>query len=309
MRVYKAAVKGTNAMDSLIPWFVSGRLALLTTAVLLLGGCEEHYTGMGERSLQVEPECVCNCTGGGEDDAGPGVLNEDILGFTYRFTSLEATAPIAGDNAAALNDFFTDGIEANTLNVMLQVKAFTPDEALEMRASGATYREAEKDYLLEESGSRIVCSMEGASFESTELSSLAFGLADLSEPLPVVNLWIAGRFSPSGDTIDRGRLVGALRTEDTKRIKLSGLTLDGLLRLVQAVPELDLDNDGEADAYLFEGNYTAKKVDGPETDAGTDAGTDAEADAGADAGADAETDAGNDAETDAGDDASNDAGE
>ena len=257
-----------------------GRFAIAVVAVSTLVGCEEHYTGMGERALTVEPECVCNCTGGGEDDSGPGVLDDDILGFTYRFTSLEATAPIAGDNAAALNDFFTDGIKANTLNVMLQVKAFTPDDALEMRASGAAYREAEKDYLLEESGSQILCAMEGASFESTELSSLAFGLADLSEPLPVVNLWIAGRFSRDGTSVDRGRLVGALRTEDTKRIKLSGLTLDGLLRLVQAVPELDLDNDGEADAYLFEGNYTAKKVDVPGTDAGTDAGTEAGTDAG-----------------------------
>ncbi len=285
------------------------RVAVAAVTASALVGCEEHYTGMGERALQTGPECVCNCAGGGEDDAGPGVLDENVLGFTFRFTSLEATAPIAGDNAAALNDFFTEGIEANTLNVMLRVQEYTPDEALEMRAGGAAYRDAEKDYLLEESGSRIVCSMEGASFESTELSSLAFGLADLSEPLPVVNLSIAGRFSRDGTSIDRGRLVGALRTEDTKRIKLSGLTLDGLLRLVQAVPELDLDNDGEPDAYRFEGTYTAEKVAVAGDDAGTDAGTDAESDAGTDAESDAGTDATSDAGWEGGPEAGSDAGQ
>lgn len=248
-------------------------LCLLVSAC----GLDETYTGMGSGALPGDPlnpipveatvdiQLDIQCVGPGNSDvveepeSTPMDL-ESLEGYAYRFTSLALSKPLSGTIGQGLNDFFAKEIGEGRLHVLL--KAFADDREagtllFKIGAGGVSG----SNYQYSGTPGDLMTDLYGGHFVTAEPSFLAFPNSLLTPPeLPISNLELEGVIAADGSGISQGVLVGALTLEDAKGITLMGSTFDKLLESMKVNPDLDLDDDGTADAYSFKGTFEATAV-------------------------------------------------
>ena len=247
----------------------SGWLAL---SLLSLSGCsvDEQYTGMGDEALPGSPlrqgdeTPVCSCPGGGNgggpaDD--PVLTAEDLTGLAFRFDSLELSQPLPGALGDALNRYFRDEIDKDTLNVMVHVTAEDREAGtMTLRVGAAT---AEDDaYRMAEGAGELGCTLTGARFETAEPGFLDFPNSLLVPPeLPIRRLELSGLIAADASEITEGVLEGVLTEADAQEISLGGSSFDATLRAMNVALDVDVDGDGTPDAWAFVGAFTAKPAE------------------------------------------------
>ncbi len=278
-------------MNSRLFYCWTGLAALL---VLEATGCDEYYTGMGEKALMLPAdESIDRNQNGNNNSNGNGAdsgtadsedaLTTDITGYGYKLDTLLVTAPLSGDNAAMLNEFFSESIRDNTMNILMQVIEIGTEDgdgesnkgreakaeadsdlksanSMLLQTGSGEYKADENRYATKGETSLIPCQLDGLTFTTTTPSDLPFNLSGLSTPLLVEQLDINGTFASDGRQISTGSLVGILSVETAETVDMGGMSLKILLQLVNAAPDLDLDQDGTMDAWHFEGDYSAARV-------------------------------------------------
>ncbi len=249
-------------------------MRMLLTLSLLLAfipacGLDESYTGLGDGALPGDPlkpvepsvqcQVECECTGGsGPADTKPqgsDVVVADLADRGYRVDSLVLTGPMTGMIADQLNNYFSEQIEADGLNILFLVKEDDREAGtLVFRLGAGTAEDGE--YTFVEDAGDLACQLDGDLFQSNEPSTLVIPNDALDPPtLPINELDVIGRFDLEGSAISEGQLAGALTQADADAIKILGLPLSSFL--ADSEPDLDLDEDGTADAWLFEFDFTA----------------------------------------------------
>jgi hypothetical protein len=244
--------------------------------VLLLASCglDETYTGLGDGALPGDPlrpveqnavcEVECNCTGGsGPADVVPqpsDVTVASLTGRGYRIARLELLGPFEGLVADTLNNYFTEQIEADGLNVLFKVLSDDRETGALAFQLGAG-QVAGAGYQFIDEGAELDCVLSGDLFQSSQPSLLVLPNDALAPPtLPINELSVSARVSEDGSAFSAGTLAGALTQEDGEAIKILGLPLANFLADSEIPPDLDLDDDGTMDAWLFEFSFEAAEV-------------------------------------------------
>jgi len=260
-------------------------LVLLVVGAAWLGcGIEEFPTTIGRGAIPGDPlnpipvpttggSCDitvnCQCTGGGGADVPeqPAVCDEptfgveNLGGYAWRFDALTLTAPIPpGMIADGLNKYFSDEIEAGTLNVLLAVDADDRETcALDGRLGPGEAAAGGHRFTGEPVAIALELGNDG--FETAEPSSLEFPNELLTPPvLPLRQVSLTGRLGADAAAIEAGTLTAVLTLEDAQDITLMNTKFDVLLGTLDAPPDLDLDEDGTNDAWRFRGDFTAVRT-------------------------------------------------
>lgn len=244
--------------------------AMMCMAVCLLAGCglDENYTGLGDEALPGEPlnpitqpvECTgveTSCT----SDPGSNLPEPvDLTGLGYRFDSLELMGPLSGDLLQIANDKFAEQLAADELTVLLQVVTDDREfDTLDMEIGGGA--PLQQGYEFQGVKSPLFCSLTGPVFKTLQASALTFP-TDLVNPpeLPISNLKLSGTFSQDGSALQSGVLDGVLTRDDAREVSLGG-PLDEMLEGSGIPADVDLDGDGEPDAWRFVFHFTAAPIE------------------------------------------------
>jgi len=250
-------------------------LVLLAISSLVAAcGADETYTGLGQGAIPGEPlfphdagascpgraSCNCNCNCGAADAGGADAHEVEVAslaGNGYRLDSLHMTAPLTGEIGKLLNDYFAEQVAGDDLNILLLVEDDDRETGqLAMRIGAG--KADNGGFELEGEGSQLLCTLKGDTFSTVEPAFLEFPNGLLTPPrLPISQLDVSGKFAADGAFISAGKLAGALSVEDAKQLKLAGADFYSLLSGFNTLPDLDADDDGEADSWLFTFDFAA----------------------------------------------------
>lgn len=247
------------------------KIAVVIAVTCWCAGCglDESYTSLGDEALPGEPlnpitqpvECTgveTTCT----TDPGSNLPEPvSLTGKTFRFDSMELTAPITGELGKNINGFFEEQLAADELNVLLRV--VTDDRefnTLDMEIGAGTA--AEQGYLFDGDRSPLFCFLSGPSFKTLLPSFLPFP-NELFEPpeLPVSSLKLSGVFAQDGSSISSGVLDGVLTGEDATQVKLLGVDMATQFETMKIDPDVDSTGDGVPDGWRFIFSFTAAPIE------------------------------------------------
>lgn len=252
----------------------------LAAAVLILcsAGCgvDESHTGLGLGAVPGDPlypadeadggtqvTCVCPgpaCAADAEGADVEVVELPDLTGNGYRFETLALTAPLTGEMAGMINDYFATEIAAENLNILLHVTTDDPASGDLVFAVGAGSK-SDQGYSFGSDPGELTCALSGTKLETKSGTDLDFPNGLLDPPmLPITDLRIMGTFDAEGYALS-GTLEGTLTGPDAEAVKLLGTDFKTMLINFNAPPDLDTNDDGEADAWTFLFDFDAAQAD------------------------------------------------
>lgn len=250
-------------------------LSVLSVAALVAAcGLDETYTGLGKGALPGDPLnpvpqpvlidedlFSCNCRGGGGPAADvPLATVADLEGRAWRIETLKLKGPLEGFYQEQINEYFATELAAGTMNIVVAVKLDDRENGtLDLLAGSALVDGG--GYKYDGDSAELVCDLTGDYFSTLETSALDIPNEMLDPPtLPIKQLRLSGVFDISGTAISGGKLTGALTKEDADGITLLGPLSDLLIGLEYPM-DLDLDEDDQMDAWLFEFSFGAAEVE------------------------------------------------
>ena len=217
---------------------------------------------------------VCGGCGTGES-CEEGVCQEtgcqlpDLTGRSFRISILLVTAP-----TDALNQSFAADIDAHVNVLIFHVLDHNREEGWLRMATGpcsTTFADsadgvavpAAFTYALETAPYRA--ELDGCRFEIFGPARLDLMFNTVNKPYGVEHLAGSGTFREDGSGIDEGLLEGGIPVESTYDLctmipGMGVVNFHWFMTLAHLCPTLDLDGDGEPDAYQFSGAFTAEDV-------------------------------------------------
>lgn len=240
------------------------RLCFCCAALTAACGLDTSYTGLGQGAIPDDPlypNDPSNCSNPDAGSSDPGTLNvDDLSGRAYRFDQLVFTSPLSGFLGDTLNAYFQDELDKGSINIVLVVDNDDRDKASLSWKVGAAEQQGD-GYRFTEGFTELLCSLEGASFETDTPGALDFP-NDLLEPplLPIQSLRLSGKFFPDASRIKQGVFDGALSEDDARSIVLMGSDLHTTLSGMNLPLDADTNGDGTPDAWRFLGTFTAAQV-------------------------------------------------
>ncbi|MBR56735.1 MAG: hypothetical protein CMH54_01620 [Myxococcales bacterium] len=232
-----------------------------------------------------------------EDSQAPPSCKEDALpsdfiDLSFRFTTFEVSEPTDDDGVIKdlLNALWVADIENDLLNLVF-VLGSHDDEAktITFLGGGAFARDADGNLSSEEAytgegseyyfedgnASEFPMQMDGCQLESTDESYVLIHSANVSvtdseecadvEGIRVEQILMEATINADVTSLTNGKLTGVLSTHVADCLEASGLmgpsiNFGKFLEIAQVTPNLDLDNDGENDAWRFVASFVGTRA-------------------------------------------------
>lgn len=244
--------------------------ALVALTSLAWSGCgiDEYYTGMGQGALPGDPlyrvpdVFVAGGCGLAEANTAP-VAVPSLVGQAFRFDSLALTKPLPDSLSAMVNPVIQDQMDTAIINVLLVVDR-DDRNSQEMTFRLGAADPAGEAFRLTGTPASTDATMVDGRFDFTGRGEVVISVDLGTEKLllPVKAVELSGLIAPDGSQIGPGILKGALTEADAETVEILGSSLKDFLTGTNPpiLPDLDLDEDGTNDAWLFEGCFTATPV-------------------------------------------------
>lgn len=243
----------------------------LTVGVLAFGcGLDDNWTGLGNGAIPGDPlytapesaSCACDMSA----EMGPDLaIVPELTGTLWRFDFMCLSSPLPQATLEMVNPVVRDQFEKDLITVLLACD-------LDDRAGGQlNFRLGPglaqgSDYVFEGDGAVTAGAWDGETgkFTTSDPVPLAIAIDLGAEPLvlPIRDIQLVGVVSSDGGAIEAGSLMGALSLADAQELLLAGKSLADYIQ--ESDPpvalDVDLDQDGDPDAWNFGGCFTAVAV-------------------------------------------------
>lgn len=267
-------------------------ILLLACSVILACASGEN----GESTDTAPPQDISDTSTSEDSQApptcSPDTLPSDFADLSFRFTTFEVSEPTDEDGVIKnlLNALWVADIENDLLNLVF-VLGSHDDEAMTLsflgggafardsdgnQSSDAAYTgEGTEYYFAEGNASEFPMQMDGCQLTSTEESYVLIHSANVSvtdseecsdvEGIRVGQILLDATINTDLSSLAAGTLTGVLPTHVADCLEATGLmgpsiNFGKFLEIAQVAPNLDLDDDGENDAWRFVASFIGTQI-------------------------------------------------
>ncbi|MEC9071007.1 MAG: hypothetical protein VX938_01450, partial [Myxococcota bacterium] len=193
-------------------------------------------------------------------------LEGTLEGNVFIVNGLVLSEPANDFLLQILNPVWQTDIEEGRLMLLFKVIEHDVDAGTATLRAGSGCSDGSGSYEWHVDPSNLKVAVNGCHFETTEPATLSIWPGSMNKAVMVSDLSVAGHFNADGTNIVGAFLEGALARTDAEGLigNLDGLEIPIITFFEDAeVPlDVDLDGDGEMDAWGMAGDLSAEVTDG-----------------------------------------------